>query len=213
MFFYGALMNAQKIIDLTHVVTPQISVSPYDEPIKLEQYRNLETHKNNDWRLISGMHVGTHIDGPGHLTESKKLLSDYPVDRFVGTGFLIDARDKKIDVILLAQVPDQENLIVLVLTGQDKKFGSKEYFTNYPVFEPDFAQALVDHKVKMVGIDSFSPDTYPFSIHHLFFEHDILIIENLTNLDQLSGIKKFKVIALPLKLETDSAPARVIALV
>ncbi len=38
----------------------------------------------------------------------------------------------------------------------------------------------------------------------------MLIIENLTNLDKLAG-KDFTVYALPIKLELDGAPARVIA--
>ncbi|MFA6535332.1 MAG: hypothetical protein WCS92_03690 [Candidatus Babeliales bacterium] len=65
----------------------------------------------------------------------------------------------------------------------------------------------------MIGIDFFSPDKYPFETHKIFFENNILIIENLTNLESLEEIKNFTVIALPLKTETDSALARVIAII
>lgn len=44
-------------------------------------------------------------------------------------------------------------------------------------------------------------------------QNDILIIENLTRLEQLVGVQNFEVIALPLKLATDSALARVVAVV
>lgn len=163
------------------------------------------------------MHVGTHIDGPGHLTESKTLLCDIPVDRFVGKGYLIDARNKTIDEFLLKDLPAQDNLIVLILTGFDKKFGTKgsgeDYFNNHPVISANFAKELVKHKIKMIGIDFFSPDKYPFEIHKIFFENSILIIENLTNLESLLGIKNFTVVALPIKTETDSALARVIAII
>lgn len=202
-----------KIIDLTQLFSHSMPVCAFDEPASIAQSRELKTHHFNDWRLTSGMHAGTHIDGPGHLTDSTKLLSDYPVDRFIGTGCLIDARNKAIDASFLAHVPDQEGLIVLILTGQDKQFGSVEYFTKYPVLTEDFACGLVQRKVKMVGIDSFSPDVYPFTIHQLFFKNDILIIENLTRLEQLVGVQNFEVIALPLKLATDSALARVVAVV
>ena len=77
----------------------------------------------------------------------------------------------------------------------------------------DFVHELINHKVKMVGIDFFSPDKYPFPIHQLLFKNNILIIENLTGLENLVGVKNFEVIALPLKLATDSALARVIAIV
>jgi kynurenine formamidase len=63
----------------------------------------------------------------------------------------------------------------------------------------------------MVGMDMPSPDKYPFEIHKLLFDNGIYIIENLMNLDKLLGIKKFEVIALPLKIKADSSIARVVA--
>ena len=202
-----------KIIDLTHKFTKSIPVHHFDEPASIEKIRNLDAHKYNDWRLSSGMHVGTHIDGPGHLTESKILLSDIPIDRFVAKGYLIDARCKAIDESLLKDFPTEENLIVLILTGFDKKFGTKEYFTEHPIIPANFAEELVKHKVKMIGIDFFSPDKYPFPVHKILFYNKILIIENMTNLEKLIGLNSFNVIALPLKTETDSSLARVIAIV
>lgn len=201
------------IIDLTHVFSKDMPVHSYDEPVKIDKIRSLDVNKYNDFRLTSGMHIGTHIDGPGHLSNSKLLMSEIPVDKFVGKGYLIDAREKALDALLLTQVPDEENLIVLILTGQSKKFGTREYFDKYPVISPDVAHGLAKRKIKMLGIDMFSPDKYPFPIHEIFLGHNILIIENLTNLEQLIGVKAFTVVALPLKLATDSALARVIALV
>lgn len=204
-------MCSKNSIDLTLVFTASMPTHPFDEPSKIEKIRDLKTHSYNDWRLTTGMHAGTHIDGPGHLTDSSVLLSDLPIERFVGKGFLVDARGKSIDAALLANCPNEPGLIVLILTGQDKKFGTPEYFTDYPVFSDDFAHELVRRQVKMVGLDAFSPDTYPFPIHQLLFKNDILIIENLTGLERLVGIKDFDVFALPLKTATDSALARVIA--
>ncbi|MCF7800133.1 cyclase family protein [Candidatus Babeliales bacterium] len=203
----------KKIIDLTHTISNSMPVHKYDEPPKIEKIRNLEKDKYNDYRLISGMHVGTHIDGPEHLTNSNILISQIPIDKFIGRGFLIDARNKKIDKSLLRDLSDEENLIVLILTGFDKKFGTQKYFDEHPVVEADFAQELVNRKIKMIGIDFFSPDKYPFEVHKIFFENNILIIENLTNLDKLVEVKNFEIIALPIKIDADSALARVVAIV
>jgi kynurenine formamidase len=200
-----------QIIDLTHTITTSMPVHPLDESPSIEKICNLADNKYNDWRLTSGMHVGTHIDGPGHLTNSPVLLSELSIDRFVGKGYLIDARNEPIDTSLLHDMPSDEGLIVLILTGMDKHFGTQNYFTNHPIIPTDVAHKLAKRKIKMIGIDFFSPDNYPFALHHLFFSHDILIIENLTNLDQLVGIKNFTVYALPLKTNTDSALARVVA--
>jgi kynurenine formamidase len=206
------VLTMPHVIDLTHKFTASMPVHSYDEPASITKIRNLEDDKYNDWRLCSGMHVGTHIDGPGHLTDSPMVLADVPVEKFVGTGCLIDARNKPIDVELLQEAQLNENSIVLIWTGFDKKFGTEEYFTKHPVLTPAFARELARHRVKMVGLDFFSPDHYPFEIHKLLFEHNILIIENLTNLDSLVGVSKFTVVALPLKTETDSALARVVAI-
>ncbi len=43
------------------------------------------------------------------------------------------------------------------------------------------------------------------------FNSDILIIENLINLERLEAYKNFEIVALPVKFQTDSAAARVVA--
>lgn len=201
------------IIDLTLTFTNTMPVHYYDEPASLEKIRTLKDNHYNDWRLCSGMHIGTHIDGPGHLTDSNTLLSNIPANRFVGRGYVTDARNKTIDASLLKNITFEPDSIVLICTETDKKFGTKDYFEHYPIVGRDFAEELVKNKISMIGIDFFSPDQYPFEIHKLLFEHDILIIENVTNLEKLIGVQNFTVVALPIKTETDSALARVIAIV
>ncbi len=49
-----------------------------------------------------------------------------------------------------------------------------------------------------------------FKTHKILLGGGVLIIENLTNVGLLAG-KDFTVYALPIKLELDGAPARVIA--
>lgn len=203
-----------KVIDLTHSFTGSMPVHPWDERAHLVPLRTKNHDGFNDWLLTSGMHVGTHIDGPGHLTDSSLCMATMPIEHFIGEGLLVDARGREIDVALFEHVHiDREGLIVLILTGRDTLWGTPEYFTEHPVLSPDVARFLIMHRVKMIGIDFFSPDTYPFEIHKMLFDHQILIAENLTNLDKLMGIDRFMVAALPLKLETDSALARVVALV
>lgn len=70
---------------------------------------------------------------------------------------------------------------------------------------------LVRKRVKMIGLDTPSPDKIPFEIHKYLFQNNILIIENLTNLEKLIDGENFEVIALPLKIRADSSIARVIA--
>lgn len=65
--------------------------------------------------------------------------------------------------------------------------------------------------MKLVGVDMISFDhDEPYPIHKTLLDNDVLLIENLINLDQVAG-KRFRLFALPLRLELHAAPARVVA--
>jgi len=174
-------------------------------------FLNVSSDGFTDYLLTTGMHIGTHIESSAHMLDNGTRLIDTPIERFIGPGILIDARDKKkIDAsILNKDIP--QKAIVLILTGHDKKFGTQNYYQHFPQISHDFAQLLIDSDVNIVGMDTPSPDQEPFPIHHVLFKHDILIIENLTNLEALIGITHFTVNALPAKFDTDAAPVRVVA--
>jgi len=204
-------MDIKHVIDLTHTITPNTPVHPYDEQMVLKQIRILQENKYCDYQLTTGMHVGTHIDGPAHQIAGGLSLAQFPPNNFIKPGVLLDARNKNLDVALLENTQINPGDIVLILTLHDKKFGSEEYFADYPAITPSLAQKLIAQKITMVGVDAPSPDYYPFPIHKMFLKENILIIENLTGLEQLIDINHFFVAALPLKIEADSAPARVVA--
>ena len=63
----------------------------------------------------------------------------------------------------------------------------------------------------MLGMDLPSPDKYPFKIHKMFFNNDIFIIENMTNLSQLLFVNNFEIIAFPLKIKAGASIIRVVA--
>jgi kynurenine formamidase len=204
-------MNIRHIIDLSHATAAAMPTYPGDDPVFLEQVRMLPAHTYTDHRLTTGMHVGTHIDGPAHLFAGAPALDQFPASHFIRPGILIDARNKGIDAPLLEQVSMQPDAIVLVLTGHDKKFGSNEYFIDHPTLTAAFAHALISRKINILGIDLPSPDRPPFQVHRMLLQRNILIMENLTGLERLVGIDHFTVAALPLKIKADSAPARVVA--
>lgn len=207
-------MNIRKIIDLTHVLIDNMPVHPESRSPRLIKTNTFGPDAFSHWNIESGMHVGTHIDGPAHISNSTTLISQIPIQQFVGTGVLVDVRGAEhIDAGVLAGLPDEPDLIVLFYSGRDKYFNDQSYFSDYPVLTPACAHELVRRQVKMIGIDFYSPDQHPYEIHQILFAHNILIAENLVHLDALVNVSVFTVVALPLKTETDSALARVIALV
>jgi len=51
-----------------------------------------------------------------------------------------------------------------------------------------------------------------FSVHHILLNNNVLIVENLCNLEKISGVH-FKLIVLPLKLKgATGSPVRAIAI-
>lgn len=186
-------------------------VYPGDSLPELKQVCFINKDGCNAFAIKSGMHVGTHMDGPLHMLKNGKKLSTFSADKFFGRGHLIDARKKQINKELLKNHKIKKGDIVIIMTGFYKKFTKPNYYKNYPVISEDFARELVKLGVKIVGMDTPSPDYPPFKIHKILLSKNILIIENLCNLEILLNYKKFNIITLPAKFEADAAPVRVIA--
>jgi kynurenine formamidase len=189
-------------IDLTQTFTADMPTFPGDPKSELTKFATIEKDGFTDYTLKTSMHIGTHMDAPMHMIAGGKKISELLVEKFFGRGVLIDARgQEEVGAELLAKASIQPGDIILVLTGQISK---------HPELSEEFAWELVRLRVNIVGMDMDGPDSSPFKIHKILLENGILILENLINLDQLLN-QKFEVSALPMKLETDAAMARVVA--
>lgn len=187
-------------------------VFPGDGAPALVKIADISNDGISNYQINTTMHIGTHMDGPAHMILGGKLLSDYPAEKFFGRGVIVDARGKSsADAELLSSAQIQKGDIVLVCFSWSTEFQEENYYLNYPEISEAFAMRLAKIGVSIVGLDTPSPDRAPYGTHKILLKNDILIIENLTNLEQLIGQKNFEIIALPMKLETDSAPARVVA--
>lgn len=197
------------IIDLSVPLNEQTPVYPGDPATKIAPAGVLAKDGYTDHYVSIGTHVGTHIDAPLHMIQNGASLDMIPLDNFIGPGRLIEIRNGDFEAIRNAGI--QAGEIVLLHTGMSDSYYRPEYFENYPAMNEEIAKYLVDAKVKMVGIDACSVDNQDgFPIHKILLASGVLIIENLTNLGKLAQ-KDFRVYALPIKLEIDGAPARVIA--
>ncbi len=199
-------------IDLSQTIKNAMPVHPYDDEVKLYQDKYLERDQYNNSKLEAGMHIGTHIDLPRHLLDRTELICDFAIERFIGKGCLLDVRGEA--VISMKEEYQhlvKESDIVLLHTGFDEKFGTHEYYNEHPVIDEQLAQFFIEKGVKMVGLDTPSPDQYPFEIHKLLFENEIFIIENLMNLHKLRDVSTFEVLAFPLNIQAEASLARVVA--
>ncbi len=196
-------------IDLTMPVNAHLPVYPGDAAPLIKEIITQDkkcTIYQTDFTLNS--HTGTHIDAPWHMVKNGKKLKDFPLETFIGEAILLNCVGQE---ELCANVNEvKRGDIVLLRTDHSKKFMQSDYFTNNPIVSEELATALVEKHINILGIDSFSPDNSPYDVHKILFDHDILSLENLVNLDKINS-KRFKLYVLPLKLENDGAPCRVIA--
>jgi kynurenine formamidase len=201
-----------RYIDLSHTVNESTPVFPGDAAPEIKKLADGEKDGFTIFQTKNNNHTGTHIDAPLHMISNGKRISDYPVDAFFGQGVLIEAYNLKAisSEVLKGKVLQAGDIVVLV-TGKHREFTSDSYFNDYPEIIEDFADKLVDAKIKMLCIDFASPDKDPFPVHKKLLSNDILIVENITNVDDLKNLKQFEIIALPVKYYTEAALVRVVA--
>ncbi len=201
-------------IDLTHSFTENMPAYPGDPQATLKPAASIEGEGYTDHELKSLMHVGTHMDAPLHMIAGGKKMDELAIEQFFGPGVVLDARGKSvIDASVFDDSAVASGSIVFLYTGFGARYREQAYFENPPTVGEDFAKRAVELGVKIVGMDILGPDQPPFPTHKVLLGNGVLIIENLVNLEQLLNVSKFDVIALPMKLQADAAPVRVVAVV
>lgn len=211
-----------KVIDLTQMISNDMPVFPGTEPAKLEIVNTYETDGFRETLFHISSHTGTHMDAPYHLFGERTKLDELPAAQFVGKALVIDCREVPAGgeigmeyVERVREAADQAEFL-LFCTGWDKKWGTAEYFGAYPVISLEICQYLLDSGKKGVGFDTIGIDpvaemTLPRH-KKLLSAQDIVIIENLTHLEEI-GSGLFTLAALPLKYqEADGAPTRAVAI-
>ncbi len=215
-----------KIIDLTHSLTPLIPTWNGVSGFQLKK----------DDQIITYTSSGTHIDAPS-MQASFGLskggsIADLSLESLMVPAYVIDVSthahahyqisiedvqkyEKAFGVIL-------ENSLVIAYTGWSLHWQDAKAYRNadekgnprFPTFTPEAISLLLERNIAGIGTDAFSPDPMDsdFPAHKLLFEAGKYIIENMANCSLLPP-KGAYVIALPMKLLGDEAPARVIGLI
>lgn len=209
-----------KIIDLTHTMHGEMPVFPGTEKPIFYPVNTLEKDGFIETKLSLYSHTGTHIDAPSHMLQGAKTLDKLQVDNFVGRGIVLDFTNiegKEItkEALLKYEKDLKEVDFLLLMTGWDQYWNSDKYFDGFPSLTLEGAEWLVRLGLKGIGIDAISIDdmnTTTFDVHYKLFQHNMIVIENLTNLTSIYG-KSFIFSCLPLKYQNaDGSPVRAIAM-
>ena len=102
---------------------------------------------------------------------------------------------------------------VILKTGWSSHFGKEDFFSSFPGISESGVDWLIENGIRMVGLESPSVNAIRHQeIHTLLLEKGVVIVESLTNVDQIrkSYVRLF---AVPLKLQgLDGSPVRAFAM-
>src|SRR5690554_2952447 len=223
---------AKRIVDLSY------TVEPHWRPVWKNGLAVREDFsQGDDFRattLTMECHCFTHVDGSLHFVPGGTTVDQFPAEKRIGKGVIIDLAEVGPNQPVTADLLDkhasfvQEGDMVLLNTLWYKKRShtTKEFWTEAPYMETDACHWLVERKVKAVGYD-FPPDyciRYPYLnppkkakaeeavTHDIILREEILIIEYLTNLGELRN-RVVDLYVLPLKVKgAEGMPCRVVAI-
>ncbi len=210
-------------IDLTLTISENLPTFPGSPKPNFIPWSKIKTDGYNLELLFLSSHTGTHLDAPFHFVEKGSKIHQISPSRLISDAILIRLHKgpnqsiTKKDIINFEKKWGKinENSTIIFSTGWQKNLQKKYYFINNPGLSDSAARYLISKKLNLVGIDSPSIDlgkNSKFSVHHILAKNDVLILENLSNLEKISGVN-FKLIVLPLKLKnTTGSPVRAVAI-
>ena len=236
-----------RIIDLSMEVYQGMVVYPsVAKPVivELENYEQMArsmgtdkfgvTHLPNHSMIITGDHVGTHLDSWGHVNPNAPRAEGIPLEYCYGDGVVLDFTHKAVgDEIQADEVRaalEKINYtikpldIVLIRTGAATFCTEKRYLTDHPGMGKEAVHWLLDQGVKVIGIDAVGfdiPVAYMFErkkfweSHLVMLEREYYHLENMCNLEEIPPpYHSFTVSVLPVKWRGASAAAvRAVAIV
>jgi kynurenine formamidase len=218
-------MKIDRVVDLSVPLTAETQVYPGDPTVAFTPHSTVDADGFNLLSVSMGSQSGTHVDAPYHFDDATPRIDELPLERFVGRGVIVDARDAgergRITPAHLAPVlPRLEpGVIVLLHTGWSAHYGTERYFA-HPYLDREACALLLQHGVRTIGIDAINLDETPddahpgegFPCHHLIAEVAGVIIENMTNLAAIRSADPL-ISVLPLAfVGADGAPVRAVAL-
>ena len=203
-----------KIIDLSQNIENKMQVYPLDPKTEIRDYFNTEKDGYRVSEIKMSAHSATHIDFPNHILKNAKTLDDYPLEKFVGKGIIIDVSnkgdDEHIDICDIEKYKEKiESVKILVFyTGYSKYFNSEKYI-HHPFLSYDAVKYIETFNLDICAVDAFGLDSSFFEnelyAHTNLLKRDILIVENLTNLDLLTNEKEYEFHFMPLKIKNSEA--------
>jgi arylformamidase len=204
------------IYDVSIPIENGMPVWPSDPGVNLTPSAVPSRDRRHMIRLTSiemGSHTGTHVDAPYHFVDGGRKLHEIPLKVLIGKVAVFHvAGVRSINRRHLEQLNWEGIKRVLFRTDNSDRLKENRFHKDFVYLEPDAGAFLVEHGLRLVGIDSLSIDRFD-SEHHpthlVLLPRNVVVLEGL-DLSQVAP-GRYHMVALPLNLQhADGAPTRVI---
>lgn len=204
----------RKIFDISMTIENGMISWPGDGPVMVDRVRSMDDGERlNQSRLDLSAHTGTHIDAPVHFLKGGSGVDSLPLEVLIGSAVVVHipgVRAVGASHFKMANIPSGTQRLLLK-TDNRKFLEQSEFNREFSYITPDGAGYLIDHGIRLVGIDYLSVAEYGSGeeVHRALLSEGIVIVEGLDLGEVHPGL--YRMTALPLKIRgCDGAPARVV---
>jgi arylformamidase len=203
-----------KLIDVSVPLDAQLPTYPHNTPFSVEPIKRLARgDSSNVSTLHMSAHTGTHVDAPRHFFDEGAGTESLPLELLIGRARVIEVSSRAgIAAEDLGTIDLSDDIRVLIKTRNSQLWGSPEFHTDYVGVTESGARHLVEHGIKVVGVDYLSVEQFKnpgAPAHHVLLGAGTIVIEGLDLRQVDPGI--YEMFCLPLRVVgSDGAPARVV---
>jgi arylformamidase len=215
-----SLPDNPAIIDISLGIHPKMLTWPSDPGVSIEAASSIAAGKAaNVSKLTCGTHTGTHIDPPLHFLQDGAPIDQIPLDALIGPAVVADLTSVRSDIgpdelESLDLGPGVERLLFHTRNSEFWREESPAFTEDYVAVTADGAAWLVEHGIRLVGIDYLSVErrgTPGHPTHMTLLGAGVVIVEGM-NLDGVAA-GDYTLLCLPLRIvDGDGGPARALLL-
>lgn len=206
------------IIDISVAIDNKLPIWPGGSFPQLDVVSDMGDGKQcNETKIKIGTHTGTHIDAPLHFIKDGSTVDKLPLDIFIGDVFVAEFRDEReITSYDIEKLDIPEGVSRILFKTSNSKLWEKEiseFKEDYVGLTEDAAKWLVDHNIKLVGVDYLSVAKYGdiVNVHKIILGAGIVALEGIN----LSGVEmgNYQLVCLPIKIpNTEGSLVRAVLL-
>ncbi|MCJ7445791.1 MAG: cyclase family protein [Methanotrichaceae archaeon] len=199
-----------RFFDVSIPIHEEMIVYPGNPKPSIRRYAQIPEDVTNESVVTFGCHTGSHVDSRLHISNEGSSAEALPLDSFFGKCKVLDLThvEKEIHKEDLEGREISEKNIILIKT-KNSLSGYRNFNKDFVHIKMDAAKYLVEMGVKTLGFDYLSVKKFggDDDVHEM-------LINNLTLFEGLDLSKvpegEYMFLGLPLRMNTDGAPARVI---